>query len=329
MNSRRRWILGAALMLAAGSVAARADAMKNAGSEPPAIKWEKRGASSGRPLIFLPALGVPGSSWSKVSEALESTHPVYLVTFAGSNGLPPISAPRLEKTVEAVAEMIESEKLDKPVLVGHLLGAQIALRLAAAQPDRIGGVFAFPLLIDRPPPAQRAEAAKKAAASYIDVDKDMWIPAISVQIKGSVEDSETAARLIDVIKKCDQRTYGETIGELLADPYESELPKIKVPVLLLAPVSPASRSVDLDKQTERLSAAIQARIELMRRLYPDIARCDTAPMRNTRLFPMLDAPDRVVFFLERYLARLDKPNTQWGTTAAGAPASAPAEGEQP
>ena len=111
---------------------------------------------------------------------------------AKASRMAPISAPRIERTVEAIAEMIRSEKLVKPVLVGHLLGAHLAMRLAAAHPDMIGGVFAFPLLIERSPPERRAEDSKKAADSYLDVDKDMWLPSISVQIKSSVEDAETA-----------------------------------------------------------------------------------------------------------------------------------------
>lgn len=319
-----------AAMTACGPYVAKGDDAKAAGSEPPPIKCEKLGASTGRPLVFLPALGMPGTYWSQVYEPLSKTHPIYLVTLAGSAGMAPINAPRLEKTVEAIGKMIQSEKLDKPVLVGHLLGAHIALRVAAKYPDLVSGVFAFPLLIERSPPEKRAEDAKKAADSYLEVDKEMWIPAISVQIKSSVEDAETAAKLIDMIKICDQRTYGETIGEIMSDQIEPELPKITAPVFLLAPVSPAARNVDLDKQFERLSAAIQARMEAVRRLYPNIAKCDTAPMRNTRLFPMLDAPDRVVFHLERYLLRIDKPNAQWGTTVGGATTSpAPSGGDKP
>lgn len=302
---------------------------KSGGGDPPAIKWEKLGASSGRALVFLPALGMPGNYWSQVYEPLSKTHPIYVVTLAGADGLPPISAPRLEKTVEAIGNLIKSEKLDKPVLVGHLLGAHLALRVAARYPDLVGGVFGFPLLIVRPAPDQRAAEAKKAADSYLEVDKEMWIPSISVQIKSSVEDAGTAAKLIEMMKKCDQKSYGETIGEIMQDSIEDDLPKITAPVFLMAPISPASRNVDLDKQFERLSAAIQARMDAMRRLYPNIAKCDTAPMRNTRLFPMMDAPDRVVFHLDRYLLRLDKPNAQWGTTVTKSAESAPATDGKP
>ncbi len=330
MKLSRRWVflLGAAV-LAVGSGTAWAEETKSSGSEPPAIKWEKLGASSGRALIFLPALGMPGSYWSKVYEPLAATHPIYVVTLAGSGGLAPISGPRLDKTVDAVANMIKAEKLDKPILVGHLLGAHLAMRVAAAYPDAVGGVFAFPLLVERSPPERRAEDAKRAAASYLEVEKDMWMPSISVQIKSSVEDSATASKLIDLMQQCDQKTYGELMGEIMADNYEASLSRIKVPIFLIAPISPASRNIDLDKQFERLSAAIQARLDLMRRLYPNITKCEVAPMRNTRLFPMLDAPDRVVFHIERYLARVDKPQTQWGTTVVDAPASAPAAGEKP
>src|SRR5262245_61939271 len=105
------------------------------GPAPPAIHWERRGAATGRALIFLPALGFPGSSWADVYKSFEPDHPIYVVTFAGTNGVPPTKPPYLERMANDVHQLIRDEKLKDPVMVGHLLGADVALRVASSYPD--------------------------------------------------------------------------------------------------------------------------------------------------------------------------------------------------
>src|SRR5262249_45674350 len=117
---------------------AAAPSMANA---PPAIVWKKMGASSGRPLIFLPGLGLPGRYFSKVYEQFEKDHPVYVVTWGGAEGAPGTNPPYLPRIVDAVHGMIESEKLRGAVLVGHLFGAYVALHVAGQYPDSVGGAF--------------------------------------------------------------------------------------------------------------------------------------------------------------------------------------------
>src|SRR5262245_58499543 len=132
----------AAACLIGASLCERATAQASRPAAPgPPLKWEHLGASTGRPLVFLPALGFPGRYWEKVYSAFESTNPVYVVTFAGSGGLPACQPPYEEKTVEAVHELIASQNLKDPVLVGHFLSIDVSLHVAARYPDEVGGIF--------------------------------------------------------------------------------------------------------------------------------------------------------------------------------------------
>jgi pimeloyl-ACP methyl ester carboxylesterase len=76
---------------------------------------------------------------------------MYAVTLAGYGDtpappMPPEGTSYGDQTwnrgaVEGLAKLIEKEKLNKPVVVGHFVqGTQIALRLAIDHPEKVGGV---------------------------------------------------------------------------------------------------------------------------------------------------------------------------------------------
>lgn len=133
--------------------------------QPPAfsssrIIVETRGR--GPDIIFIPGLGSTGSAWRSTADRLDDRYRVHLVTLRGfgetdiednvGGGLAGPVASEIER-------YIREQRIDRPALIGHSLGGQIALRVAAdmgrgAGGDRIGRVMVvdsspfFPSLID-------------------------------------------------------------------------------------------------------------------------------------------------------------------------------------
>jgi pimeloyl-ACP methyl ester carboxylesterase len=79
---------------------------------------------------------------------------MHVVTLAGFAGVPPTDTePFLSRTRDAILQSIRDEGLERPALVGHSLGAFLALWIAATAPERMGPVIAMdgvPFLPARP-----------------------------------------------------------------------------------------------------------------------------------------------------------------------------------
>ena len=111
----------------------------------------------GPDIIFIPGLGSTGSAWRSTADRLDDRYRVHLVTLRGfgetqigdnvSGGLAGPAASEIER-------YIREQRIDRPAVIGHSLGGQIALRVAADMGDRIGRVMVvdsspfFPSLID-------------------------------------------------------------------------------------------------------------------------------------------------------------------------------------
>ena len=116
---------------------------------------ETRG--NGPDLIFIPGLGSTGSAWRSTADRLDSRYRVHLVTLRGFGGTDIDGNANGGLAGPAAAEIeryIREQGLRRPALIGHSLGGQIALRIAADMGQQVGRVMVvdsspfFPSLVD-------------------------------------------------------------------------------------------------------------------------------------------------------------------------------------
>ncbi len=107
---------------------------------PPYFLWETR-TGSGTPVVLLHGLSGSSRWWSRNFDALASGHLVAAVDLTGFGknrrflGLPALLPPFADVT-SLLARWIETFR--EPVhLIGHSMGGQIAIRLAAERPDLV------------------------------------------------------------------------------------------------------------------------------------------------------------------------------------------------
>ena len=92
------------------------------------------------PLLILPGITMPAATWGFVAERLAAFAHVYVLDNRG-RGLSE-GGPHLGYTLDDYArdglELIRHLGLIRPNVVGHSMGARIAVRMAATAPDLIG-----------------------------------------------------------------------------------------------------------------------------------------------------------------------------------------------
>jgi N-formylmaleamate deformylase len=96
----------------------------------------EQGDEAGPPVVVLPGITSPATTWQFVAEQLATTSRVFVVDNRG-RGLSdaPLDGHDLETYAEDIAGLIVAVGIDRPIVLGHSMGARIAAALAVAHPD--------------------------------------------------------------------------------------------------------------------------------------------------------------------------------------------------
>jgi len=73
---------------------------------------------------------------------LKKDHVLYVVTLAGFEGVAPVQGRLLELAGDSLLQLIRTQHLDRPVLIGHSLGGTLSIQFAESHSDSISGVVA-------------------------------------------------------------------------------------------------------------------------------------------------------------------------------------------
>jgi pimeloyl-ACP methyl ester carboxylesterase len=95
----------------------------------------------GPPLVLVHGLGGMATNWRLLAPALAAERRVIIPELPGHGGSAPLrGATTLDPFAESVLVVLEAERAVPAPWVGHSLGALVALRAAALQPEAVAGV---------------------------------------------------------------------------------------------------------------------------------------------------------------------------------------------
>ncbi len=208
------------------------------------LSFQKRGKGT-RAVILVPGLDCGASVWETTAKALEGDYTLYLVTLAGFAGQPAIAAPYCDAWVEGIAKLVADEKLDKPILVGHSLGGNLALRVAIAHPDLLRAI----ILVDATPifpiPAEgeTMESRKAKMKAFVDMirrgNDAQFRAGVEAYLATAVTSADDRKAIAEMAVKADRETHCGAFYELATTDLRADLAKIAVPVRVIAAVAPA------------------------------------------------------------------------------------------
>jgi pimeloyl-ACP methyl ester carboxylesterase len=262
----------------------------------------ERHGKGGRPLILIPGLVSGSWAWQDTIRSFAGEHAVYVLTLPGFDGRPPAGPNPLANARAAVAELIASRHLDKPVIVGHSLGGTLGIAVAEDRPEAIGGVVAIDGLAVFPgteelPPAARAAAAERMRARMAMAKGEAFAAQQQTYMRTvGVLDMDMADELAKLTSRSDPVSSAQYMADDVALDLRPGLKTISAPVLVIAPFydqDGASQGI-----TEKDKAAYYT--SLMAGA-PKLQVVTVAPARH---FAMFDDPQKVNGAIRDFLKSL-------------------------
>ncbi|HET6574584.1 MAG TPA: alpha/beta hydrolase [Fimbriiglobus sp.] len=195
----------------------------------------------GKPMILIPGLACSGEVWDSTVAHFKDKYECHVLTLAGFAGVPPIKPEKgfFDTMTAGIVAYAGGKKLDRPVLVGHSLGASVALRTAAAAPDRFGVVVmvdGFPatlaVFLPDAPPAEWAKYAAARRDGFAKADRDGFLKQMR-DLFGSMLDGEKLDTAMKWVAAGDQATVAKSMGEVFGYDARPEVARVRGPVLIL------------------------------------------------------------------------------------------------
>lgn len=236
------------------------------------------GAGDGRktrdPLVILPGLLCDGRMFQAQIDAFDAQ---VIGDFYGS-----------ADTLPAMADHALARMPDRCVLLGHSMGARVALEVWRKAPDRVAGLVLADTGIHPVKPGEReARMALLAIGEQSGADAlvDAWLPPMLG--RAAARDRELYATLSAMCIDAGVATYARQIGALLARPDAAGvLPTITCPTLIL--VGAEDRWSPVAQHQEMADRVRDARLGIV----PEAGHMAPAEM-----------PDAFNMFLREWLAR--------------------------
>jgi pimeloyl-ACP methyl ester carboxylesterase len=258
-------------------------------------------------MILIPGLSSSGDTWKSTVAHFQDRYTCHVLTLAGFAGEAPIQRPLLTSVRDDLAAYIEQHHLQKPVIVGHSLGGNIALDLAVRHPDLVGPV----VIVDSLPFYAGAwfqvgtlEEAKPMIAgmkSYMDGQTREQYEAFvrsGAATKFMVTSPEDLQTLIRWGLDSDAKTVSAAMIELISEDLRPDLKNIKSKTLVLG----SWAGLKDQMQQNGVQITKEAVTKTFREQYANVRRLDFSLAETARHFIMWDDPKWFFQQLDGFLA---------------------------
>lgn len=287
-------VVAALLLGASVGVAQDAPAAAVAANAAAAAPFRVERTGSGRAMLLIPGFLSSGEVWQGTVERFRGEYDMHVLTLAGFAGVPPTGAdPYLASTRDAIIAYIREQRLERPVLVGHSLGAFLALWVAATAPDLVGPVIAVdgvPFLMALADTTMTEERAASQAQGVRAVFGSLTREALGAQTRmafaAQVRDTAWLAIGERWGAASDAATAGRAVAEMMTTDLRDDVARIRTPVLTFLAgygLSPEQREAVAARYRGQLARVPDARVVIA---------------EQARHFVMLDDPE----FFQRTVA---------------------------
>ncbi|MBW1297614.1 alpha/beta fold hydrolase [Aquimarina litoralis] len=208
----------------------------------PAITAKVSG--SGTPVLYLPGFTNPGSVWDQTVSNLKGENEHHLISYAGFDGNAPIEMPWYDTIKKELVAYIQEKKLTNVTIIGHSMGGNLAIDIAAAIPGNIKS-----LVIVDSIPCMRELMMPGVSENQIQYDSpynnqmltmndDQFKQTATMMAQNMTNKKDKVAVLLDWILKADRKTYVYGYTDLLKLDLRTVLDKVTAKTLIIGAAFP-------------------------------------------------------------------------------------------
>lgn len=210
---------------------------QNNDSENPPIYSEVLG--KGTPILFLPGFASPGSMWKETIKNIKIKGESHLISYAGFNGKEPIEMPWYSKIKNSLIEYINKNKMSEVIIIGHSMGGNLAVDLAAALPSKISKIIIVDALacmreVMMPNvPSETLSYDSPYNKRMLEMENNQFKNMASMMASNMTYNSKKIETITNWILEADKKTWVYGYTDLLKLDLREALQKVKCKTLIL------------------------------------------------------------------------------------------------
>lgn len=257
-------------------------------------------------LVLVPGLSNSAAVWGPFVHRFAPAYTIYTVTLAGFGGRTPVAAPMLDKAAGDIYALIEQQKLNRPVLIGHSMGGFLTLRVASEHSEALRGAIAvdgLPILpgMDTMTADQRDGTASQMAAQIASTTPEQFMAYEKAYFIPMMTQAKNVATVAAFSQGADPKATGEYFRELMTTDLRPKLKSISVPLL---EITGFDQTLDPKSYNGVSFATPQAKQKYYEGLLANDKTATVKVIDNSRHFVMYDQPDALYADVDAFLKAL-------------------------
>lgn len=212
-------------------------------------------------ILFIPGFGCSGDVWKETRAALKGDYTYYTFTMAGFAGAPAQTSPAFKGWETAIANYIQQQKIDKPIIVGHSMGGGLALAIASDYPNLVSKIVivdALPCLAAISNPAFKSKQNNDCSAlvnQFSAISNNQFYQMQLITASQLVADTSKIKQIAQWSVQSDRKTFAGMYCDFSNTDLRQSIGSIKCPALILLEASFANFKPAISDQYKNLKTA--------------------------------------------------------------------------
>jgi pimeloyl-ACP methyl ester carboxylesterase len=205
------------------------------------VRVERFGNPKGHAVILIPGLFCGSWEWDGQIAALAKANDIYAVTLPGMDGRPRDTGGNLMvRSAASISALIRERKLARPIVVGHSLGATLAVFFGETYPDEPGAIVAleggYPTA---PTAAARIKSTTDEAKPYEGADAKTFDKVLrTTLLQYTITSKDDVNTVAPLAERTDPNAAADWMKAALSLDLTPNLARIHVPFTEIIPFDP-------------------------------------------------------------------------------------------